>query len=104
MREGCPGVSPFASLTPRNLYFFFFNDTATTEIYTLSLHDALPIWQHAVEDDHIPALAHGHGDALHTIAAHRHLRALLAQAFGDVARVQRVVFDDEIAVHAGGRA
>src|SRR2546427_9409570 len=25
------------------LYFFFFNDTATTEIYTLSLHDALPI-------------------------------------------------------------
>src|SRR5258708_13397196 len=28
---------PFSSL------FFFFNDTATTEIYTLSLHDALPI-------------------------------------------------------------
>ena len=27
--------------------FFFFNDTATTEIYTLSLHDALPIlWDH----------------------------------------------------------
>src|SRR3989454_6756568 len=26
------------------LLFFFFNDTATTEIYTLSLHDALPIW------------------------------------------------------------
>src|SRR3712207_8022040 len=25
-------------------YFLFFNDTATTEIYTLSLHDALPIW------------------------------------------------------------
>src|SRR3712207_9348225 len=25
-------------------YCFFFNDTATTEIYTLSLHDALPIW------------------------------------------------------------
>src|SRR6266480_8142623 len=24
--------------------FFFFNDTATTEIYTLSLHDALPFW------------------------------------------------------------
>src|SRR6185437_16434500 len=24
---------------------FFFNDTATTEIYTLSLHDALPIWR-----------------------------------------------------------
>src|SRR5229473_8233547 len=26
-----------------NTFFFFFNDTATTEIYTLSLHDALPI-------------------------------------------------------------
>src|SRR3989442_5779934 len=26
-------------------FFFFFNDTATTEIYTLSLHDALPIYR-----------------------------------------------------------
>src|SRR5258708_35394119 len=26
------------------MILFFFNDTATTEIYTLSLHDALPIW------------------------------------------------------------
>src|SRR3989454_9539155 len=30
--------------TPSTLFFFFFNDTATTEIYTLSLHDALPIY------------------------------------------------------------
>src|SRR5256885_13627287 len=30
---------------PATIYgFFFFNDTATTEIYTLSLHDALPIF------------------------------------------------------------
>src|SRR5258708_40092616 len=28
-------------------FFFFFNDTATTEIYTLSLHDALPIFHGA---------------------------------------------------------
>src|SRR5688572_31865211 len=28
-------------------FYFFFNDTATTEIYTLSLHDALPISSHA---------------------------------------------------------
>src|SRR2546422_5642866 len=35
--------------SPTLLSFFFFNDTATTEIYTLSLHDALPISQpHAV--------------------------------------------------------
>src|SRR2546422_11437257 len=34
----------FLLLLPRSLFlFFFFNDTATTEIYTLSLHDALPI-------------------------------------------------------------
>src|SRR5256885_15839699 len=39
------------------IFFFFFNDTATTEIYTLSLHDALPIYvfqrsaaAHAVEE------------------------------------------------------
>src|SRR2546430_7250401 len=29
--------------SPLSVIFFFFNDTATTEIYTLSLHDALPI-------------------------------------------------------------
>src|SRR5258707_5889859 len=29
--------------SPLRSFFFFFNDTATTEIYTLSLHDALPI-------------------------------------------------------------
>src|SRR5689334_25403363 len=28
-------------------FLFFFNDPATTEIYTLSLHDALPIWRRA---------------------------------------------------------
>src|SRR6267154_4211487 len=37
--------------------FFFFNDTATTEIYTLSLHDALPL--------HVP-----HGDARHRALEH----------------------------------
>src|SRR5436309_8680711 len=30
-------------------FFFFFNDTATTEIYTLSLHDALPIYSSSRE-------------------------------------------------------
>src|SRR3712207_6933996 len=30
--------------------FFFFNDTATTEIYTLSLHDALPIFEDAAPE------------------------------------------------------
>src|SRR2546430_12245724 len=36
-----------------SLFFFFFNDTATTEIYTLSLHDALPISQFFDFDDHV---------------------------------------------------
>src|SRR2546430_16309800 len=33
----------------RHVIIFFFNDTATTEIYTLSLHDALPICDRVVE-------------------------------------------------------
>src|SRR5437868_9893247 len=32
------------SLPSSMFFFFFFTDTATTELYTLSLHDALPIW------------------------------------------------------------
>src|SRR2546430_10809514 len=34
-------------------FFFFFNDTATTEIYTLSLHDALPIFPRAEAEVHV---------------------------------------------------
>src|SRR2546430_8234689 len=33
-----------------SFFFFFFNDTATTEIYTLSLHDALPIFIDVAHD------------------------------------------------------
>src|SRR6202044_2375068 len=36
-------LHPPAEIMPSIYAFFFFNDTATTEIYTLSLHDALPI-------------------------------------------------------------
>src|SRR2546430_11978894 len=38
------GIVLFHHLPVSYSFFFFFNDTATTEIYTLSLHDALPIW------------------------------------------------------------
>src|SRR5687768_18359140 len=48
--------------------FFFFNDTATTEIYTLSLHDALPIWAHQ-SPSAAPGAAH---------AAHRRGRSAAA--------------------------
>src|SRR2546430_10913727 len=40
---------------------FFFNDTATTEIYTLSLHDALPIFA-AGGGPRVPARLHRHSD------------------------------------------
>src|SRR6476661_1411811 len=36
-------IDPGVSLGFVSVFIFFFNDTATTEIYTLSLHDALPI-------------------------------------------------------------
>src|SRR5471030_2383117 len=45
----CPGKrassssDAYGSVSGVQFRFFFFNDTATTEIYTLSLHDALPI-------------------------------------------------------------
>src|SRR5438270_11373639 len=38
------GLAGRAVDRPQPYYLFFFNDTATPEIYTLSLHDALPIW------------------------------------------------------------
>src|SRR6267142_5933274 len=41
--------------TPIFPFFFFFNDTATTEIYTLSLHDALPIFPRWIPEDHVEA-------------------------------------------------
>src|SRR2546430_13105119 len=57
----------FSDVFMRFLYiflFFFFNDTATTEIYTLSLHDALPIYalwgahtQRAVQNFPVSGLA-----------------------------------------------
>ena len=49
----CVGVVEYDGV-----FCFFFNDTATTEIYTLSLHDALPIFSHL--DDHAFLLEGGH--------------------------------------------
>src|SRR2546430_1695430 len=53
---------------PRCLFiFFFFNDTATTEIYTLSLHDALPISRAAP----VPRASVPRGDGARAAVAHR---------------------------------
>src|SRR2546426_8211351 len=44
----------------RFFFFFFFNDTATTEIYTLSLHDALPIYALRLGREIASALGYAH--------------------------------------------
>src|SRR5436305_15320392 len=53
----------FLSICYFSLFFFFFNDTATTEIYTLSLHDALPIFtrDHREDREQGPGQAAGLG-------------------------------------------
>src|SRR5258705_419025 len=48
---------PYSFILLVSLFFFFFNDTATTEIYTLSLHDALPICPARVAQGAIPGNA-----------------------------------------------
>src|SRR5260221_3428662 len=50
-------------------FFFFFNDTATTEIYTLSLHDALPIWLLHPDDQEKT-----HAELAQLVEGHRTLR------------------------------
>src|SRR2546423_10093248 len=70
-------------------FFFFFNDTATTEIYTLSLHDALPIW--------IPVQRAQLGGLLHYDPLEQRLQGgpikslVLAVLFEDDARLARML-------------
>src|SRR5688572_30853866 len=66
------------------LFFFFFTDTATTEIYTLSLHDALPIFGALVADALDQEV-----DAL--LGAH--LAEVELQAEHDPRRAVRIVLD-----------
>src|SRR2546427_10436436 len=64
---------------PRYLFFFFFNDTATTEIYTLSLHDALPISARVEVADVLVRVPDGADDVafhdLHVIDVEQQLHA-----------------------------
>src|SRR3712207_9443912 len=57
--------------TELDIFFFFFNDTATTEIYTLSLHDALPIFDRRGVLDAVGGVLPGPGVTL-PLAAHAH--------------------------------
>src|SRR2546422_5817234 len=63
-------------MTHYTFIFFFFNDTATTEIYTLSLHDALPI----STDDlaHLEATRPSSGKSLRNTLVEKARRDLLA--------------------------
>src|SRR3989449_11546469 len=87
-----------------SFFFFFFNDTATTEIYTLSLHDALPIYSGDVHvDDELGirlvdvggGLPLGRGDEADGTAV-RHLVEIDLQLLGEV--------DGEAARPPGGPA
>src|SRR5436853_4297272 len=68
--------------------FFFFTDTATTEIYTLSLHDALPILALV---GIVVSIAHGGGDDARGRRGH--------EAFGKLLRLGRDAPEEEIALN-----
>src|SRR5437879_5872061 len=93
---------------PLSFLFFFFNDPSTTEIYTLSLHDALPISGrdpgdlllplverldvlerrgddrlHMHETGRVPLLGHGEDAALAFVGEFRHVAVLLVSELGD---------------------
>src|SRR3712207_7738136 len=59
-----------------SMVIFFFNDTATTEIYTLSLHDALPIFSRRTSDDDDPSR---HADHRHDLRVVREPHRAQAQ-------------------------
>src|SRR5258708_36306182 len=59
-------IVPFSPNLRVIFSFFFFNDTATTEIYTLSLHDALPI---CLESSDVSFLPHRHAQRVRASAA-----------------------------------
>src|SRR2546430_9780430 len=63
--------------------FFFFNDTATTEIYTLSLHDALPIYldrKHAAIGAAIAVLGDGAAERVVEARSEEHTSELQSQS------------------------
>src|SRR2546430_17074407 len=73
-------------------YFFFFNDTATTEIYTLSLHDALPICQKKGLSRFTKTQALGHQDSKASAASAQGvdiIKAIIAVSLRDAIKARR---------------
>src|SRR5437764_4103519 len=58
------------------LPFFFFHDTATTEIYTLSLHDALPIWDAPGGRRHRRLCGFPHAGSINALRSEEHTSEL----------------------------
>src|ERR1035441_10845489 len=80
-------------------FVFFFNDTATTEIYTLSLHDALPICIHGQREADALVSAVARGDR--RIDAD-HFAADVQQRSAAIARVDgRVGLQEMLVLHGG---
>src|SRR2546427_11344125 len=84
MPSHCSHVLHAAGCSVRVFFFFFFNDTATTEIYPLSLHDALPI-SPTVTALGLPARpappwVHGHRRLRPTLRSEEHTSELQSQS------------------------
>src|SRR6266511_6068190 len=81
---------------------FFFNDTATTEIYTLSLHDALPI-EHRMVGPLLRGNAHAERDPTRDFAHDRLGAAERVEISPGQLRAGGLVTAADVVTHAGGR-
>src|SRR5436190_24142139 len=61
-------------------FYFFFTDTPTTEIYTLSLHDALPIFKTVLKKEHLLPVDKSRRAALEPPTTLRSLREVMVEA------------------------
>src|SRR5205823_14891315 len=83
----CVISSYMHTLVHVSFFLFFFNDTATTEIYTLSLHDALPISRHGAPASRRPRPMCPAGRRRMTALSNRSPRGRLYRALGGRAAV-----------------
>src|SRR2546422_67590 len=86
------------------LLFFFFNDTATTEIYTLSLHDALPISVEAAPPPPPPSPAPSELDARRELGRDFRIESLLARPPGPIVYLARDAEERPLALKVVSRA
>src|SRR2546429_9023461 len=94
--------------------FFFFNDTATTEIYTLSLHDALPISNDDVNKSqssndvfptamHVAAVTAIEQKLLPALALLRNTLQAKSEAYADIVKIGRTHLQDATPLTLGDR-